>query len=1002
MLRRTFFSSLCLGLAISSFGLPGFAQQPNSEKAPQKPAGAAPAKPAAKPAALSAEEQVYEKGRQTFADLEKAIRDRKDIVAKEVLGKECVFQQGEEFGCDSNDGTLSRINKEAPEKAFSEALVALEQRRKGFEDHHKALQQKIDSPENFLHFVYANVPEYAYRTYWSSDSKWPMLTMQVLRARNTRSENELIAERTKVTEALDKDKSLSAEQRKARLDELDRKESEARKKVFDFVAPEFQRYVELLKGDRQKIIEQLWCWHDFAAQLSRSKDDRHAEGARFAEEELKQYDGDHLGLNFILNGDMFHVYDWHKKRPYPDVQDEAPDEYVLRSRMMPVTSVASLHPKNCASGRAPSDLSIALRVDDAQLTARREELRGPIREIESQMDAKVRELDGLKTRLDTENQHLEEVHRRLTPLRSQLELGATRAASFLEHERDHRLPGVKKRIEELEKQLKEEGVDTTKLPDYPSPLPGKEDDPTTQSIKLLKIQRDKYADYTSDPPFVGPDIHFSEKPLTPAEMMEMRPYDRESQRVYEALKEIQPLQPQEDAFFAEVQGLEAKIAHSLGELEDLRTELARRTSQRADPAILEVDVSVEKEHVFHAVFNPIEAKEREKLTELSERVQTAKDHLIEALKAKNEAKKAFFDEAEAASNAAQKLGGWTGAIMGNAYIYAGTTVKDVVLSFRKGGLSGSLTTALLKLEGCVEKYVSSGGETWCYEGVDEKKIEESVRKSANDTLNSLPLTMDEMKRAAREKLEWQPEEALIEGGKKFGEKKLDKLKEECASEASKRLLRNMLRSKSFAPALESEQRRLRHSLTPEKEASQLERLKASVTGAEKLRDNPAFISLRNELAMQAGTWALEKGGKKYEEALWRDYFTHEMHSRVLYQIYQGFRESSYRAQDHYAALRVEQDNLIAKCPAPNQRTDSFRIDLNRTFPQRSVERTVSVSVDTKNVDPADLSVEVGHSHAKFLPPNTFEAILGAGQPEGQQILVKVGPKPPASPVTPHK
>ncbi len=246
MFQRTIFSSLRLGLAILTLCPHSLAQQPAAQKDPQKPADVTPAKPPNKPAAPSATEQVYQKGRDTFRDLESSIQERKNFVGIEVLGKDCASVLGEGIACVAPAGTFGRITKEELEKAFSEALDALDHARKDFEDHHKALQEKTDSPEKFLHFVYANVPEYAYAAYWKSDYNWPILTMQVLRARNTRSENELTAERTKVAEALDKDKSLSAEQRKARLDELDRKQSEARKKVFDFVAPEFQRYVEIL------------------------------------------------------------------------------------------------------------------------------------------------------------------------------------------------------------------------------------------------------------------------------------------------------------------------------------------------------------------------------------------------------------------------------------------------------------------------------------------------------------------------------------------------------------------------------------------------------------------------------------------------------------------------------------------------------------------------------------------------------------------------------------
>jgi hypothetical protein len=358
MLQQRFLRVLRLAVAILVLSTPGLAQKPTA-KDPQEPAPATPAKQTAKSAAVSAEEQVYERAKATLAKLEQNMRNRRAFLAGEFLGKDCVPAIGE-AGC---NGGGARVTQEDLDKAFVDALNGFAKAGETLENEHKEMLRKERSPADFVRLnLGATEP---FQAYWTGDFFWPTLMIQFLRAPVVKLDNKLVAERKELAEK----SGLTSEQRDAVISKLDREQSEVKKKAFYRTASEFRKYMYLVRDDRTMIVQDLWCWQDFADQLSNSSgkiehDTYERAVARIEGARKDYYHGAipirgvfTLAFGYSSPTGWPNIYDWIKERPFPDIQGgPGGQEYTLYTDQymgeIKEPPLESMRPKSCP-GVAP-------------------------------------------------------------------------------------------------------------------------------------------------------------------------------------------------------------------------------------------------------------------------------------------------------------------------------------------------------------------------------------------------------------------------------------------------------------------------------------------------------------------------------------------------------------------------------------------------------------------------------------------------------------------------
>lgn len=342
MLPRSVSFALWLTLASPTLCPFSIAQQPPAQKNTSKAAPAKPANEVAKPAALSAQEQVYERTKTTLTKFLQDIQNTEKLMSGKLVGGE--------------RGELGPAFIPVTEKDISEAFNGpLEDIRKelaSLEASHREALQKNDQDCSYCGQAYDAAIARAISDQEQADQGWLNLAIPVLRGRAGRSQERLDDERGQLTKTLDQNPNLSSEQRQAALAELDRNQSEVRKKLFDQLALEFRGYMGQLSEQRKNYIRESWCWNEFASQLAESsKTTESTRAAQLAKEVLQRYGPDHplgVGGQLILD---YGTYDWCKDRRYPDIQRaDACD--VFQTDVMKQPSVASLRPKSCP-GAAP-------------------------------------------------------------------------------------------------------------------------------------------------------------------------------------------------------------------------------------------------------------------------------------------------------------------------------------------------------------------------------------------------------------------------------------------------------------------------------------------------------------------------------------------------------------------------------------------------------------------------------------------------------------------------
>jgi hypothetical protein len=235
--------------------------------------------------------------------------------------------------------------------------------RKNVEDAHEQMLQKKLSTDAFMARAYQAV-EGASGPDWYVEGGWPSLMVQVLRAPAKHAQERLDAGYKKDIEELGKKKDLSDEQRKAATAAAERKRSEGLKPSFTEAAGEFHKLMDALRDDRKSMVAELWCWQEFADQLSKStgksESGIHAHGAYGISETFhQQYEFEHFGrwgplIVIAYPTYLGPEYDWLKSQPSAEgyVYGPVETEAVFYSDSVKLASVASLHPKDCAEIKA--------------------------------------------------------------------------------------------------------------------------------------------------------------------------------------------------------------------------------------------------------------------------------------------------------------------------------------------------------------------------------------------------------------------------------------------------------------------------------------------------------------------------------------------------------------------------------------------------------------------------------------------------------------------------
>ncbi len=607
------------------------------------------------------------------------------------------------------------------------------------------------------------------------------------------------------------------------------------------------------------------------------------------------------------------------------------------------------------------NLTVSLAVDDKLRTARGDQLRGPVREIEKQIDEQQREIDTRRDQLAMIREELTNTSEALDAAEDAMDKALGVLSSSFQDKLNFEIGAKQKAIEKLER-WKQASSNTA------GDGPGRSTTPEDwefASGALSKAKEDLAMLKSSSPALNLATLDIQDPPSE---------FDRAAKQLTDAGAKVRELLPKHDEEYTASQLIDDEITGKVMRLGELNAQLAQKRSElysQASPSIEQIDVSVDGAQVLEAIFDPAAAQRVESVRDVNERVAAEQKVLEQALEDKQNAKKAFFAEADTALAAGGKLGGWTGAIMLNAFSHTASDLLDVGLAARKGGLYGVLAETLNKAGEFAVAYVSSGGEDVGYEGVDEAKIEEQARQGAPAFLNKIPLTIQELKQNAPAAIDW---------GTQWGEGKAEdwakgKGIEKCMEGIPKAVISAQFpvpKKPGFNASVKAER----------------QRLSAILADLEKPEPNPrkAFII---EKAITIGEAVGKFAAKKYEESLWRTYFEHDIQSRVLFNVYRGFNEIYFQELDRYLALQNEQAGLLSQQQCSD--VGPYRLDKS-ALPASDKERNVIVSVKTRNVDTSALGVEVQHKTARFAKPNRFEGALAAGYPADGQLHVSVGSK----------
>jgi hypothetical protein len=367
MLQRPFLSVVRLAAAILVLSTPSLAQKP-AAKDPQEQVPAAPVKQSEKLTTLSAEEQVYERAEATVAKLERNTLNRKAFLGGEFLGKP--------YGPRSED---PRVTQRDLDKTFVDPLNGLAKAKEQLEGTQREMLQKTRSSGDFMRLAYIAVND-AFEAYWTSDFFWPDMMIKVLGVPVQKLDNRLVAERKELVEK----SGLTSEQRDNMISELDDQQSQVKKKAFYETAREFRKYMQLVRDDRIMMIQDLWCWQDFADQLSKSSGkterDTHAKAAADAQQARENYYrgtmGPHRGVFVLAFGYSSptypDIYDWFKERPFPDIQGGPNGEYTLYTdhymQGMTEPSLDSLRPKSCPGAALTPDANPFVKGKNTEVT----------------------------------------------------------------------------------------------------------------------------------------------------------------------------------------------------------------------------------------------------------------------------------------------------------------------------------------------------------------------------------------------------------------------------------------------------------------------------------------------------------------------------------------------------------------------------------------------------------------------------------------------------------
>src|SRR5258706_6252554 len=293
MPRRLDFSVLFVSFVIITFLPQCLAQEPARGTQTRQPD---------KLAATSMEELVYERAQATLSRYIEALTGREGKVTK-ALGGTPPKEVDESFR-EMGEG----LQKEVKELEDGYKRTLRENDRECVscpESYHAAIGWAIGAQEGLL-----------------NDPRWIDAAVAVLRRQYASSEDQLGDEFSKKRDELDNNANRSPEQRDADRAKLEAALSDRKKKTFDLLAREFRDLAAVLTEERNRKVDELWCWYDFANLLAKSTKDEdgvHAEAAKLAKETLQHY-GDTLG-NIV--GDLilsYGDYEWCKAMPYPDIQ----------------------------------------------------------------------------------------------------------------------------------------------------------------------------------------------------------------------------------------------------------------------------------------------------------------------------------------------------------------------------------------------------------------------------------------------------------------------------------------------------------------------------------------------------------------------------------------------------------------------------------------------------------------------------------------------------------
>jgi hypothetical protein len=632
-----------------------------------------------------------------------------------------------------------------------------------------------------------------------------------------------------------------------------------------------------------------------------------------------------------------------------------------------------------------SDLEVELNILDGKRSSRVTSSRPAVEELQKRLDTAERELDRRQKRLATVEADLKSTSGELDAARQKMKVAMRDLAYFLESKLDSEIQKSKKAIENIEDWKRRNG---NKDQTGPNPLRAVGQDEWNEMVSMLKSEKEHCEMLTSPVPEIT--LSLDDAPNNS--------FDLAGKRLLEAFAELGTLLPKEEQLYEASQNLESEIVKQLSEIQHLKADLEKKNSDlfaKATSSIEQVDISVDGKNVAEAVFNPQAAKANEQFLQLADRFAAEESVLDQTLADKNRAREAFFDEAKAAKDAAEKLSGWGGAIMLNAYSHTASDLIDVGLAARKGGLYGVLGETLSKAGDFAVAYVKSGGEgeTWekmkdvAYEetAVDEAKMEQQVRQGEPNLLNKWPLTIPELEQMAPAAIDWATKWAEDKAKDKAKEKVMDPCSEYMRDLPIKAQFFDIPKRTGFDPTIQAERVRLSKILQElrEQEPSALGELKSA-------KPLSAFKVYAQQQAVKIGLKIGKAAAKKYEEGLWRSYFEHDLRSRALFEVYRGFNEIYVSESERNHALEQEynQEQQGLRHQQECGISGDFRIQ-KTNFLSADTDRNVEVVVKARDLEPDKLHVEIQGKAATSAQSNLFRGIVPAGTPEDRLLHVSV-------------